>query len=86
MILHHLHHPSLYGQCVALLSEHDTLLLLDEAVDTAFISTLDQLPCAVRILKSATNRSEAETFGVQCITVDEWVDLVIAHRHSMTWG
>ncbi len=86
MILHLLHHPSLYEECAALLTEHDTLLLLDEAADAGFINTLGQLPCSVRVLNAAANSLENHALGLEYITVDEWVGLVITHRHSMTWG
>ena len=46
MILHLLHSPALFDECTALLTEHDTLLLLDEAADDTFIGTLTPLPCA----------------------------------------
>jgi sulfur transfer complex TusBCD TusB component (DsrH family) len=86
MILHLLHNPALYRDCAALLTEHDTLLLLDDATDDTFIRSLTHLPCSVKVLDSADSRTKGQPLEPQRITVDEWVSLVIAHRHSMTWG
>jgi hypothetical protein len=86
MILHLLHSPASYRECAALLTQHDTLLLLDDAADDAFIRTLTHLPCSVKVLVPADNNAEGQPLGPERITVDEWVRLVIAHRHSMTWG
>ena len=86
MILHLLHNPALYRDCAALLTEHDTLLLLDDAATDAFIRSLTQLPCSVKVLDSADNHANDQSLEPERITVDEWVRLVIAHRHSMTWG
>ena len=86
MILHLLHNPALYRDCAALLTEHDTLLLLDDAATDAFIRSLTQLPCSVKVLDSADPNAKDQPLEPERITVDEWVRLVIAHRHSMTWG
>ena len=86
MILHLLHSPASYHECAALLTEHDTLLLLDDAADDAFIDTLTHLPCSVKVLGPADNIRNGQPLEPERITVDEWVRLVIAHRHSMTWG
>ncbi|MDA7596068.1 hypothetical protein N8723_04815 [Luminiphilus sp.] len=86
MILHLLHSPALFDECTALLTEHDTLLLLDEAADDTFIGTLTPLPCAVKVLRPADSHVNGPRLGPENITVDDWVALVIAHRHSMTWG
>ena len=86
MILHLLHSPALFDECRALLTEHDTLLLLDEAAGDTFIGTLASLPCAVKVLRPADSQPNGPRLGPESITVDEWVALVIAHRHSMTWG
>ena len=59
MILHLLHSPASYQECAALLTEHDTLLLLDDAADDAFIRTLTQLPCSVKVLGPADNTEKA---------------------------
>lgn len=86
MILHLLHSPALYHECAALLTEHDTLLLLDDAADDAFIDTLTHLPCSVKVLGPTDNIETSQPLEPERITVDEWVRLVIAHSHSMTWG
>ena len=86
MILHLLHTPALYRDFAALLTEHDTLLLLDDAADDAFIRSLTHLLCPLKVLDSADNHAKGQPLAPERITVDEWVRLVIAHRHSMTWG
>jgi hypothetical protein len=40
----------------------------------------------VKVLASADKHGKGEALEPERITVDEWVRLVIAHRHSMTWG
>ena len=86
MILHLLHSPASYRECAALLTEHDTLLLLDDAANVAFIRTLTQLPCSVKVLGPADPNAKNQPLEPEPITVDDWVRLVIAHNHSMTWG
>lgn len=86
MILHLLHNPALYRDCAALLTEHDTLLLLDDAATDAFIRSLTDPPCSVKVLGPTDNIEKGQPLEPERITVDEWVRLVIAHRHSMTWG
>ena len=86
MVLHLLHTPALYRECAALITEHDTLLLLDDAANDAFIRSLTDLPCSVKVLDSADKHGKGDALEPERITVDEWVHLVIAHRHSMTWG
>ena len=86
MILHLLHSPASYHECAPLLTEHDTLLLLDDAADDAFIRTLTQLPCSVKVLGPTEDNATGQPLEPERIGVDEWVRLVIAHRHSMTWG
>jgi hypothetical protein len=40
----------------------------------------------VKVLGPADNTEKGQPLEPERITVDEWVRLVIAHRHSMTWG
>ena len=86
MILHLLHNPALYRDCAALLTEHDTLLLLDDAATDAFIRSLTQLPCSVKVLDSADPNAKDQPLEPERITEDEWVRLAIAHRHPMPCG
>ena len=86
MILHIMHSTKQTALLTGLLTETDTLLLLDDGInfvnDDLFHSAI---PCRVVTLDEDNHAKQIETTTVELIDICEWVRLVSECSHSITW-
>ncbi len=88
MVLHMLHSSGQLDACLALLSERDTLLVMDPGIIVAESGRLKDLPCPVSVLCepcSASSDVSATVMTAAQISVAEWVELVCIHTHNVAW-
>lgn len=87
MALHILHNTDRFACCQAVISPQDALLLLDEAAQQLASSALLQgVPCPVFLLQGEAAMPDRLASGVTFISVDEWVNLTLAHAHNLNWS
>ena len=89
MMLHMIHSTRQLEQCRALLTDDDTLLVMDSSVIESEPERFADLPCPVRVLsESSTTAADAtEELGIaRQISIADWVRLTCQHPHNMVWA
>ena len=89
MVLHMLHSSRQLDTCLALLSEQDTLLVMDPSVVLAQPGRFEGLPCSVSVLcepSQAKSHTNSNLMAAKVISHAEWVELACAHPHNMAWS
>ena len=89
MVLHMLYSSQQVDACLALLSERDSLLVMDPSIIMAESWRFEGLPCPVSVLRepdSASSDVSVNVMTVEQISVAEWVELVCVHTHNMAWS
>jgi len=84
MVLHMLYGRQQIGDCVALLTPSDTLLVMDALVWEQVSECFGGLPCPVALLDDAGAQSAPEG-PVARINTSDWLELICRHPHSMSW-
>ena len=89
MVLHMLHSSRQLDTCLALLSEQDTLLVMNLNVILAEPERFEGLPCDVSVLhepgQSPSNLSTS-LLAAELISDTDWVELLCTHPHNMAWS
>ncbi len=85
MVLHMLFGQQQLRECLALINDEDTLLVMDGTVLEQTRESLQGLPCPVVLLEDGTQSNETYD-GVTRINHCGWIELVSSHAHSMSWA
>ena len=89
MMLHMIHSTRHLEQCRALLTDDDTLLVMDSSVIESEPERFAGLPCPVCVLsESGTTAADAlpEVGVARQISITDWVQLACQHPHNMVWA
>jgi hypothetical protein len=84
MVLHHLYGQQQLQDCLALLTNDDTLLVMDAEL-LEVTDALESLPCSVMLLGDSEPNG-ANNGSLPVIDTTGWMELVSQHPHSMSWG
>ena len=84
MVLHLLYGQQQLQDCLALLTNDDTLLVMDAEL-LAVTDALESLPCSVMLLDDSEPNG-ANNGSIPIIDTTGWIELVSQHPHSMSWG
>jgi hypothetical protein len=84
MVLHHLYGQQQLQDCLALLTNDDTLLVMDAEL-LEVTDALESLPCSVMLLDDSEPNG-ANNGSIPIIDTTGWIELVSQHPHSMSWG
>jgi len=89
MVLHMLHSSRQLDICMALLSEQDTLLVMDFNIILAEPKRFEGLPCAISVLcepGQTLSNLNTKSITAESISDTDWVELLCAHPHNMAWA
>ena len=89
MVLHMLHSSRQLDICMALLSEQDTLLVMDFNIILAEPKRFEGLPCAISVLcepGQTLSNLNAKSITAESISDTDWVELLCAHPRNMAWA
>jgi hypothetical protein len=84
MVLHLLYGQQQLQDCLALLTNDDTLLVMDAKL-LEVTDALESLPCSVMLLDDSEPNG-ANNGSLPIINTTGWIELVSQHPHSMSWG
>lgn len=79
MNLHLLYRRERINELASVLMAGDTIVLMDETLADDFDRATANMPCIAKILSDSATPSE------QTATTAEWVGLIEAHRHCISW-
>jgi hypothetical protein len=79
MNIHLLFRRERIADLVSVLTPHDTVILMEEALADHFCTTISQLRCNAKVLSDNATPSE------RTLDTVDWVTLMQAHRHCISW-
>ncbi|MEK9990680.1 MAG: hypothetical protein VW642_13185 [Halieaceae bacterium] len=79
MNIHLLFRRERIADLVSVLTPDDTVILMEEALADHFCTTISQLRCNAKVLSDNATPSE------RTLDTVDWVTLMQAHRHCISW-